>query len=113
MAIVKFSKISVCEFLLDFKRKSAEMDGYIDFNHAKVKWSVPYLHRMKNVLEFLSELKLSAGSKCLIVYGVPSELPAEIKNLWVEALNNYGFNYVLEGELTLNQLQHTIHSINE
>ena len=90
------------EFILDFKRKN-NLVGHECL--MKVKWSETYRHFMHNTLDAVLEIQLSSHAKHAIVYGVPENLPIEIRNMWVDALRECNIDHILTGELSLRQLQ--------
>ncbi len=96
------------EFLLDFKRKNNKVDDTQSL--LQVKWSDTYKHHMHNTLDCVLDIQSSACVKHTIVYGVPENLPMEIRELWTKAMRDCNIDCILTGELTLNQLQDYIHS---
>ena len=78
-----------------------------------VKWSATYRHFMNNTLDAVLEVQLTSQAKHTIVYGIPENLPIEIRNMWVNALLESNIDHILTGELTLNQLQEIFKQFDE
>ena len=93
------------EFILGFKRKN-NIEGHQSL--LKIKWSEAYYHYMRNTLDAVLEVQLLSHAKHTIVYGVPENLPIEIRDMWIDAMRESNIDHIFTGELTVSQLQEIV-----